>query len=305
MTFTKKSIFTICALALVGFTAFLASSFATQIISDDVIAEEIPVNVKDPAMQLGFVPHKALYDIKLAGKKSGSQIVNIKGQMFYDWSSGCDGWNSNHRFNLIYEYADTPPMKITSDFSTYENFDGESFNFASQRKRDGALFEELRGAAFVNDQEQVATFSIPRDLSFDLKHDALFPMRHTMSVLEQIRKGKKFYKATIFDGSDEEGPIEINAFIGQELDVSSEFQEHENIDKSLLDNKAWKVQLAFFPLNAEESAADYEMTLTFHENGVISNMLVEYGDFTVSQKLSALEPIKTEACMNLNTDNGE
>ena len=32
-----------------------------------------------------LVPHKALYDIKMVSKDSGSQILNISGQMFYEW----------------------------------------------------------------------------------------------------------------------------------------------------------------------------------------------------------------------------
>jgi hypothetical protein len=30
-----------------------------------------------------------------------------------------------------------------------------------------------------------------------------------------------------------------------------------------------------------------------HENGVISDMLIEYDDFSVTQKLIALEPVKS------------
>lgn len=291
-------IFLVFALIIVGFCAFFASSSATQLVGN--IQKDAPaINTKDPAMQAGFIPHKALYDIKLAGKKSGSQIVNIKGQMFYDWSSGCEGWNSNHRFNLLYEYADTPPMKITSDFSTYETFDGKTFNFASQRKRNGELFEELRGMAVLFDKAPKASYSMPEGLEYDLDPHTRFPMRHTMDVLKKIKEGEKFYKARIFDGSDEDGPIEINAFIGKPAKVLSSFKDNNNVDTALLDNQAWKVQLAFFPLNSDQSVADYEMTLTFHENGIISDMLVDYSDFTVSQKLVAVEAISKEPCMDL------
>lgn len=126
------------------------------------IPPDIMAETNDPALQAGFIPHKALYDIKLSGKKSGSQIVNIAGQMMYEWESGCQGWTSNHKFNLIYEYADSPPMRITSDFSTYEPFEGTGFNFVAQRKRDGEIFEELRGDAQIGkDGTGNITFRIP------------------------------------------------------------------------------------------------------------------------------------------------
>ena len=55
----------------------------------------------DQAKKAGFVPHKALYEIRLAETKSGSQIVNISGQMFYEWKSACDAWISDHRFRFF------------------------------------------------------------------------------------------------------------------------------------------------------------------------------------------------------------
>ena len=250
-----------------------------------------PVNpVKgDLALAAGFVPHKALYDIALVSTRSGAQVINISGQMFYDWKPACDAWISNHRFNLFYEYADSPPMRITSDFSTYETFDGKVMNFTSQRKRDGQVFEELRGKAVRGDDKAgEAVYTIPKDLEFALSQETLFPMGHTLAVLSKISEGKKFFKATIFDGSDEEGPVEINTFIGKpEKFVMKE--DSADLDAALLNTPAWRIRLAFFPLNKPSETSDYEMALTFHENGVIRDMIVEYDDFTLSQKLVALE----------------
>ena len=164
------------------------------------IAPDILAETNDPALQAGFVPHKALYDIKLSGKKSGSQIVNIAGQMMYEWESGCQGWTSNHKFNLTYEYADSPPMRITSDFSTFEPFDGSNFNFVAQRKRDGELFEELLGNATLGEEGAgQITFRMPPDTTYDLPAGSMFPMRHTLAVQDNIRAGKKFFNATTFN----------------------------------------------------------------------------------------------------------
>ena len=76
-----------------------------------------------------LVPHKALYDISLVATRSGSQVVNISGQMFYEWKPTCEAWITDHRFSLFYEYADSPGMRITSDFSTHETYDGNLFNY--------------------------------------------------------------------------------------------------------------------------------------------------------------------------------
>lgn len=243
----------------------------------------------------GIAPHKALYDIKLTQIRSGSQIVNISGQMLYEWQPSCDGWLANHRFNLLYEYADSEPMRITSDFSTFESFDGKSLDFTSQRKRNGQLFEEFRGRATYGDEGTgEAVYSLPDDLDFKLGPNSMFPMMHTVNVLKAIKEGRKFYNATVFDGADEEGPVEINAFVGKAVPAVA-VTPSEKINGDLLKAPAHMVRLAFFPLQEQSETADYEMDISLHDNGVVSDMFIEYDDFSITQKLLALEPVKS-AC---------
>lgn len=247
---------------------------------------------KDAIEKAGFIPHKALYALKLSGTKSGSQIVNISGQMYYEWYPSCDGWISNHRFNITYEYADSPSMTVASDFSTFESFDGKKLDFTSQRKRDGEIFNEVRGYAESNGNSKpgLASYSIPADLSYSMPAGTVFPMAHSLNVLNAQRAGEKIYTATVFDGSDEDGPVEINAVIGK--DVETEMPDDKSIDNSLLVSPAHSVRLAFFPLKDQSASSDYEMSLVFHDNSVISDMVIDYDDFSVSQKLVALEKIE-------------
>ncbi len=249
--------------------------------------------VLDPAREAGFIPHKALYDIYLSSKKSSAKVANIHGKMVYEWQPSCDAWVSSHHFDVTYEYAETPPMRITSDFSTYESFDGKGFNFTSQRKREGLVFEELRGNVVAQDTDypNEAVYSIPEDLVFELPEGTLFPMAHTLDVLDKIKGGQKFYNATMFDGSDEEGPVDINSFIGKSASFTPDEEYKKHIDTTLVENEAWKLRLAFFPLSSFEETSDYEMSVIFHENGVISDMEIEYDDFSVVQKLVAIEKL--------------
>ena len=240
-----------------------------------------------------FAAHKALYDIRLSGTKSGSQIVNITGQMLYEWQPTCDAWIANHRFNLSYEYADTPAMRISSDFSTYETFDGKSIDFTSQRKRDGQLVEELRGSAELDDAGKgAAIYTLPRGLEFDLPSGSMLPMSHTRSILDAISANKKTSHSVVFDGSDAEGPVEINAVIGKLATENDLIKPSKDINEDLMKSPAHKVRLAFFPLNDPAEASDYEMNIVLHENGVISDMFIEYDDFSITQRLIALEPLK-------------
>lgn len=250
----------------------------------------------DPATEAGLSPHKALYSIRLMSSRSAAQLINVSGQMFYEWKPDCDAWIANHSFNLLYEYADSPATKITSDFSQYESFDGDDLNFSSKRKRNGVLFEEYRGHAELKETGiGEAHFNVPKDVHYDLPKGTLFPMAHTINVIQQIKDGKPFHQDTIFDGSDADGPVNVNVFIGKEVSGMAKVEPSADLDTSLLNVPARKVRLAFFPLKDDSEIADYEMDMVFHDNGIVSHMVVEYEDFTVEQKLIALEK-RTSQC---------
>ncbi|MFN3699988.1 MAG: EipB family protein [Alphaproteobacteria bacterium] len=293
--------------ALTGLKNDGLAASSSEFVSEQVPqkAQDITVsNPYDPAIKAGFVPHKALYDIALVSKKSSAQVLNISGQMLYEWSSNCEAWQMTHKFNLVYEYPDMPPVRTTSDFTLYERFDGSTLDFHSIRQGNGQVLEELRGSAQMHGEnaaeKSLAEFRLPPDLRFDLAQGTLFPMAHSLAVLENSRAGKRFFSAQIFDGSDVDGPVEINAFLGRAVAQEAVMEtvreglagkEMSRIDTTLLSSPAQSGRLAFFPLKTQESAADYEMAAIFHENGVISNIVIDYPDFSISQKLVALERV--------------
>jgi hypothetical protein len=246
-----------------------------------------------------LVPHKALYDIRLVSRHSGADVLNISGQMLFEGKITCDAWTTDHHFKLIYEYADSPPMQVVSDFTTYEPFNGTDFDFTSRRERNGEVFEELRGHATRHpDGTGKAVYSLPEGLEFDMPAGSLFPAAHTAETVAQMRAGKKIFSVPVFDGSDQEGPEEINTIIGKPVkDVTAA---GKAVDAALLESPARAVRMAFFPLNKTEPEADYEMNVVMHDNGVISDMLIDYGDFSVTQKLTALERLENPVCDSKN-----
>lgn len=241
----------------------------------------------------GLAPHKAIYDIRLVATHSGSQVLNITGQMEYAWHPVCDAWVTDHKFDLVYEYADSPGMTIKSDFSTYETMDGKEFSYTSRRYRDGELYQEIRGSADLDDKGGKAIYNMPEGIRYDLEAGTLFPTSHTMQLVKHAKAGDKIYAAQVFDGSDEEGPIEINAIMGP---AKKEAAKGDNIDAALLSGNAWNIRMAVFPEKQQEEESDYEMSLRFHENGIISDMLIDYDDFSVRQSLVALEKLPVNPC---------
>ncbi len=242
-----------------------------------------------------IAPHKALYKIKMIANHSSGRLVNVSGKMFYEIESTCDAWLTDHSFNLQYEYSDGSPVKVNSDFSTYETFDGSRFDFSSTRKQNGKIYQQLRGQAKIENTRRVAEFSKPEGLVFELQENTYFPIRHTLEMIRHMKNKDKFFNAVIFDGSDEDGPILINAFIGNPT-VKRMKTDGQTIDPELLDGTAHNVRLAFFVIEDEKSESDYEMDMVFHENGVVSDMTIEYDNFTVRQTLMAIEKLQRPDC---------
>jgi hypothetical protein len=254
----------------------------------------VPTNVlaQDPAMAAGVMAHKALYDVSLSEARNDSQIINISGKMLYEWQPSCDAWVSKHKFDLFYEYADSPATRMTSSFSISELFNGELMSFKTDRAQNGHLFEVINGYATKDPSGGAGeiVYSTPSDLGFALPNDVLFPMAHTIETLKHIKKGDSFYRATIFDGSDKKGPMEMNSFISSKP-FKVVTNENSKLDRDLISAPAHKLRLAFFSVEQRLPNPDYEMDVVLHDNGVISDMHAEYKDFTVRQKLVALEPL--------------
>ncbi len=245
-------------------------------------------------------PHRALYEIALVSKRSGSQVVDIKGKMYFEWDIGCDAWTTDHRFRITYHYADSAPLRIESTFSTYEPFDGQNFSFDSRRSRNGELFQELRGGASMNDASKggggTVDYTKPPHKAYTLAPGTYFPMAHTVAMIRHAMAGDKFFNAVLFDGSDDDGPVEINTFIGPPIRGLDAIRPGPHINKALLDVPAWKIRMAFFPTLQPATDPDYEMDAVLQQNGVISNMRIDYKEFSVTQTLVALEALPRGRC---------
>ncbi len=246
------------------------------------------------AHAVDLASHKAIYDIRMKSAQTGSQVLDVRGRMLFTFKKSCDGWISNHKFSLNYEYTGTPPLDVESKFTSFEGFGGKLLNFSSSRIANGEPDQELRGLATISDAQNIAQFSIPKDLSFKLSGATLFPAAHTIKLIEAAQKGQKIVSAQVFDGSDDKGPVEINAVIGKKTLP----QPDTKLDKALTGGGGWVMRLAVFPNNNDDNQtiSDYEMTMNMLENGIIKDMTVDYHNFSVTQKLVAIEPLKEDKC---------
>ena len=275
-----------------------------------------------PIAQDLFVPHKALYKMELVSAKRTSQLADIDGLMRFEWQDDCEGWSSQQTYEMTYHYIDGRPAELTSHFSTWEAKDQSQYQFQGERKNNGETYEILSGHASIgNDGRLNAVYTQPKDMTFEVEGDTYFASSHSFHLVDEARAGNKFFTGVLFDGADADGPTDVATFISKRIppqDIEALWLENkkmadelsaQNDDKqdtqdaltahdiSLLEAPAYRVRYAFFPKKDNVSdMSDYEMTVFFHENGVVSDMVIDYEDFSLKARLIGMEKLPVMAC---------
>lgn len=251
-----------------------------------------------------LVGHKAVYDFRMLGISSGGGLSDIRGSMFYEQGDACDAWTTDHRFTSEYFYPERPSMVNASQYVSWESKDGAMFQFNSERQENGADAKQLRGSVErAAEGVTMATFARPPELTFELPNGYYLPTQHTIAMIERARAGEKIFNAVLFDGTDDEGPVEVNTVITREAtaeEIAAIAKRPGKIDAALLIPEAWHMRMAVFPLNPAEgedgTTPSYEMDMLLHANGVISEAVVDYKQFKVAQRLTGIEPVTAPNC---------
>jgi len=246
------------------------------------------------AAEQAIVPHRALYQMQLAGTRTGSSVTGVSGRMAFEWADACEGWTIEQRFQLTFQYAEGNRVEMVTNFTTWETKDGLSYRFNVRRLMNGEVDEEVRGDATTDPAgEGRIRYIRPEAREEALPKGALFPTAHTLEILAAARSNERHLSRVVFDGSDNEGPTEVSAAIGTggrpRVTLSGP-------GGALLTGTMYPVRMAFFPVASGSPEPQYEMTLWLLENGVAEQILIDYGDFRVQGTLRELEALPTPRC---------
>ena len=241
-----------------------------------------------------ITPHRALYTMTLASTRGDSGVVGATGAMDYEWGETCDGWTIEQRYRLKMRYAESRDVDVTSTFVTWESKDGLRYRFNQRQTRNGELDQEIRGEARLDAHGKggVAVFEKPRQQTLKLAPGVLFPSAHTILLIDKAKSGANFLTRQVFDGATDENAVQVSAVIGTKVTpdpVSAKLG-------PLIERQGWHIRLAFFPADANAEQPDYELGMDLLDNGVSRDMLIDYGDYTISAKLDDIEALGKPAC---------
>jgi hypothetical protein len=240
-----------------------------------------------PAVPLAA--HRALYELSLDSTpaRAGRQITAARGTMGYEVEDVCDGWATRQRLRMTISNSDGQDTDMDSDYATWESKDGLSFRFHMVQRSDSATTNQTDGSASltrVGGTGQVR-YRLPKETTADLPPGTLFPMTHTLAIINAAREGKKFVALPLFDGTDDDG------FEDSAIAVIDWKPPLANRYALLAPLASTRVRIAFFDHAKGEPTPSYEVAMRYWENGVADAMLMDFGDFVMNAKLTELAPI--------------
>ena len=244
------------------------------------------------AMPVELASHRATYHMGLSASKSGSGMANASGSWNYKFADACDGWVTEFRLAITYAYSEGGQVETTTDFLGWESKDGLSYRFRVRQARDGQVTEEVEGTAKLNGigQGGIARYTRPEVRTIRLPKGTLFPTAHTIRLIETANRGGKILARPLFDGQGDEGPFDTSTQIGRAL------AQPAALSSPLLSSPAWPMRMAFYPIGSTEPLPEFEMSLSYHPNGVAEDIEQIFKTFSLRGKLESIEMLPRGKC---------
>jgi len=249
--------------------------------------------------RVSLAPHRAVYNITLAESKAGSGVGEAVGRMVYEITgNACDGYTQNMRF--VTRIAGSEGNTVLSDVrsSTWESGAGDRFRFQTSQIRDQNPAETTVGDARREAGRIAVELTRPDKKDVSIDSSAVFPVQHTMALIEAAMQGKTLFTAKLYDGSEKGDKIyTTTAAIGRVQPPGANSKLPKATSAEPLDAlRSWPVSISYFESGKpkEDAAPDYELAFLAFENGVSRKLFIDYGEFAIRGTLTEIEFLKPE-----------
>ena len=235
-----------------------------------------------PALQA----HRAVYDLTLKKASDRSGITGISGRMVYEFNgSACEGYTVKFRF--VTQIVTAEGTKLTDQqTTTFEDAEGKTFSFVTKSFVDQNLDKEVKGIATKDAKGLKVDIDKPEKNSLELAATQ-FPTQHLVELIGKAEKGENFYQTNLFDGSEDANKVmATTVVVGKKTEADKVDPEAPALAK-LATDKYWPVDIAYFDDSAQngEEVPEYRISFKLHENGITRDLVMDYGDFSMTGKL--------------------
>ena len=250
-----------------------------------------------PALRSIVVPHRAVYEIGLLRADDGSGVSSAAGLMVFEVTgSACAGYSMRQRMVINIGDEDGNLGKLDFRIETFESGDGDLYSFDSRTTMNEELIEAVEGEARRLGASIEVTLARPAAKTLTLDGAVLFPSQHLQAILDAALAERSYLSVDIYEGvGSGETSDEAIAAIGK----SSKTLRDDPLGG---DARQWPVSIGYFETDdvAEQQASEelpaYQMSFTLFENGVTSDLVMDYGDYALSGALTEIEALTSPDC---------
>lgn len=263
------------------------------------LAMPVPAIAQPSAPPLA--PHRAIYDITLDKSRGGTGVAEVTGRMVYELTgSTCEGYTQSMRFVTRMTSQDGTPTLSDLRSSSWEEWGAKKFRFSSSQYKDEKLGDQVSGDAERDDKDIVVQLTRPKKGEQKLAGAALFPIQHSLALLDAARAGKSMFTTDLYDGSEKGDKVfATTAVIGKRLapgfnKTLKSVGKAEKLDAL----PAWPISLSYFEKGQDKQDAlpTYELGFVFFDNGVSRRLFIDYGEFSIKGQLQDLTFLDETKC---------
>lgn len=244
-----------------------------------------------------LAPHRAFYDLEVKRLDQGNNISSIRGKLAYEITgSRCDGYAVNYRIANRIMYNEGQAQLIDTQMTSWESGDGLEIDMTQKQFVDSKLNSESRIKVKKDRPDAAGKGQIITAVTkpFETAPSAVFPTLYQLRLIEAALKGNSRDEALVYEGSDDDKTIKAISFIGARKPVAGLPASGGEALGSLA---AWPVSISYYPLAGEgDDQPVYQATFMMLENGISTDLVLDYGSYALSGKLSKLEMLKPETC---------
>lgn len=256
-----------------------------------MVAASCPTAGAEAAAPVSLLSHRAAYRLSLAepGGASGGAIASASGVLALEWRADCSGWLSQQRMGFVAKPREEgPDIVYDVRFSSWEARDYSRLRFQVRNFEDGKP-QAFSGTAALTrpDASGEANYTEPAGERVELPAGTLFPTEHVIQLIAAARAGQRLVRHNVFDGSGPDALNEVAAVIGGPETGRREGGGEE---------RRWPVSLAYYDTGPADATPQFRISFRLSEEGVLRDLVLDYGDFALKGELESLEPLRETAC---------
>ena len=240
-----------------------------------------------------LVPHIAMYSITLSSESRTSEVVEVNGLMTTSIERACEGWVFSQDMKTSITIRGGQIINQSALFTSWESHDGLRYRFASKINLGNETLL-LKGKALLNEYGYgKAIYSEPESYEVALPQGTIFPVAHTVSLIDHAKADVQNVSNIVFTGSEDFEAEIVNVFIGTYV------ERHEakgNKDITLNGEGGWPMSMAFYPISKLSSVPKFELRVFQLASGISTEIQMDFGDFETDLYLESIKELSSMEC---------